>query len=322
MNTPPARPIRRVPQGRARAVLAAVLAIVALGAWVWLLRPHPPQAMPVHAALVPTIEPAADWCPPPFELIAGSGCFVAPPATRADVPLIVYLHGRYARDAATDEVDRQRRLAARATGRGFAVLALRGGLGVCTDPELANWFCWPSNERNAGLAETFVSSWERPLASAHERTGSRRRFLLGFSSGGYFAGLIASRGLLDVDALVVAHAGPVEPVHALRGQPPLLLLSADDDIAQDEMIRFDEELARERWAHDSYARAGGHALTDEDIDAALTFFSRAHEPLPLEPPLPMNRPVRHTRDAETLSPSADDCETLSPSADDVEEPSP
>ena len=63
------------------------------------------------------------------------------------------------------------------------------------------------------------------------------------------------------------------------------------------MIRFDEELTREHWAHDSYARAGGHGLTDEDIDAALTVFSRAHVALPAQPPLALVRAIRHARDA-------------------------
>jgi predicted esterase len=283
-------------------ILAAALVAGPIGAGgaFLFLRQRFPAATPVPIALggpADLPEPVADWCAPQFEPIEGGGCFAASPAMRGGQPLIVYLHGRYARDAAADEVDRQRRLAARATARGFAVLALRGGLGACTAPELANWFCWPSNDRNAGAAPAFVGAWNRALAAAHTRAGSPVRFLLGFSNGGYFAGLVASRGLLEVDALVVAHGGPVEPVSALRDKPPLLLLSADDDVAQDDMIRFDEDLLREQWAHDSYARSGGHGLTDEDIDAALTFFARAKEPLPLQPPLPLHRAVRHARDA-------------------------
>jgi predicted esterase len=216
------------------------------------------------------------------------------------------LHGRYARTAPGDERDRASRLGARATARGFAVLALRGRLGECTDPDLADWYCWPSNERNADRGPAVVDAWARALAEATGRTGARRTFLLGFSSGGYFAGLVASRGLLDAAAVVVAHAGPVEPVRARDRMPALLLLSADDDVAQDDMIRYDRELAHERWPHDSYARSGGHALTDEDIDAALTFFSRAGERLPLVPPLPLHRAVPHVRDAEAQDERAPD----------------
>ncbi len=130
--------------------------------------------------------------------------------------------------------------------------------------------------------------------------------MLGFSSGGYFAGLLAVRGLFDAKAFVIAHGGPVEPVQAARGKPPTLLLSADDDVAQDDMIRFHEELSRQGWSHDSYARAGAHGLTDQDIDAALTFFTRAHETLPLEPPLPLHRAVRHARAPRELLPDSSD----------------
>ncbi len=277
------------------ALVGAGFALAAGGALYRKARGTAPT-VPFLSAASATSEPDDSlpaWCASGFEPIRGNACFA--PASARSAPLIVYLHGRYARDAAAEEVDRQRRLALRANARGFAVLALRGRLGACTAPDLATWYCWPSNGTNADAGSEFVGAWRTALATAQERAGAGQRFLLGFSNGGYFAGLVASRGLLDVDAVVVAHGGPVEPVHALRGNPPLLLLSADEDVAQDEMIRFDEELTRERWAHDSYARGGGHELTDSDIDAALTFFSRAHEPLPLAPPLALHRAVRHVR---------------------------
>jgi predicted esterase len=253
--------------------------------------------------------PPADWCAPGFEPIAGGGCFASAGATETPAsPLIVYLHGRYASDGPADEVDRQRRLGVQANALGYAVLALRGHLGACTAPELARWYCWPSNETNADAGPGVVTSWATALSAAQARTGAQQHYLLGFSNGAYFAGLIASRALLEFDALVIAHGGPVEPVHAERGTPPILLLSADDDVAQDDMIRFDEELTRERWAHDSYARAGGHALTDQDIDAALSFFARARESLPLQPPLLLHRAVRHVRDAgaDAATPTRDE----------------
>jgi predicted esterase len=301
------------PRVRFLGVLTAVFvasAFVAGGVCMFFIARHVADATPLPAAATPSggrsPEVGADWCAPEYEPIRGGGCFAGPPGERFSQALIVYLHGRYARDAAADEVDRQRRLAARATGRGFAVVALRGALGTCTDVDLAQWFCWPSNARNADSAAAVVSAWTQALESAHERAGSGKRFVLGFSNGGYFAGLIAARGLLDVDALVVAHGGWVEPAQGrLRDKPPLLLLSADDDVAQDDMIAYDEELALEHWPHDSYARSGGHELTDEDIDAALTFFSRATEPLPLQPPLALHRAARHVRPTGVASESPD-----------------
>jgi predicted esterase len=287
-------------EGRLLAVLLAVV-IGGGGVVVWKL-----NRAPVAAAVVapvpsseppPPAEPVADWCASGFEPIAG-GCLALSAAAQAPQPVLLYLHGRYARDAATEEIDRQRRLGAAATARGFAVLAVRGRLGECTSAELAQWFCWPSNEHNEDGAGAVVSTWAAALGEAHRRARSKTQYVLGFSNGAYFAGLLATRALLQADAFVVAHGGPVQPVQATRGTPPLLLLSADDDVAQDDMIHLDEELTRERWAHDSYARAGAHGLTDEDIDAALTFFTRAHEALPLDPPLSLHRPAHHAHEAE------------------------
>jgi predicted esterase len=281
------------------AVIAGVACALGVGGVVYHTTRRVVPEVPLTAAAGPSAgadDAPAEWCAPGFEPIRGHACF-ARDGTKSSAPLILYLHGRYARDGASDEIDRQRRLALRATALGYAVLALRGRLGTCASPELASWYCWPSTESNAGAAPAFVNGWAAALEAAQERARPRQRFLLGFSNGGYFASLIASRGLLEVDALVVAHGGPVEPMRPLRGSPPVLLLSADDDIAQNEMIRLDEELTHEHWAHDSYARAGGHGLTDGDIDAALTFFSRAGESLPLQPPLPLHRAVRRMRDA-------------------------
>jgi predicted esterase len=303
--------------------LGVILAGLLGAAWL-VFRPRvaidPAPPLTAAAAQAPAIDPPADWCAPEFEPIAGGGCFAGNPSTHAQ-GLVVYLHGRYPGDAAAEEVDRQSRLARRAKSTGFAVVALRSPPAICTAPELADWFCWPTSERYADAGAEIVQTWSKALAAARDRAGSRERFLLGFSSGGYFAGLIASRALLDVDGVVVAHGGPVEPVHALGPKPPLLLLSADDDVAQDDMIRLDTDLTREGWPHDSYARSGGHALTGEDIDAALTFFSRAHEPLPLAPPLTLHRPVAHVRDAENTAAQdgsksdADDAGPLSDLAD-------
>jgi predicted esterase len=286
--------------GRVRPLHALALLLVGTGAigtvaFSSFTEPKiaPPATRPeVSPDLSVPAEPVADWCAPGYEAIAG-GCLALSATAPAPVAVLVYLHGRYEENAAAEEVDRQRRLATSATARGFAVLALRGRLGECTWAELSRWFCWPSNERNARDAPDFVDAWEGALLEAHRRAGSKRRFVLGFSNGAYYAGLLATRGLFDADAFAIAHGGPVEPVATAARMAPLLLLSADEDVAQDDMIRLDEDLTREHWPHDSYARAGPHGLTDSDIDAALTFFARSHEPLPLEPPLALHRPAHH-----------------------------
>ena len=245
----------------------------------------------IGAHAPPDLEDAGlvAWCAPGLEPIVGGGCFAAAAnGAKQPAPLIVYLHGRFERMAPQEELDRQRRLAERATSKGFAVLALRGREGQCLQPELATWVCWPASERSVDAGAGYVSAWEPTFREAEARAGKGKRYVIGFSSGGFFAVILATRGLVDADAFAIAGAGPIQPTHARDDahKPPLLLLSADDDPSQPDMMQLDMELTREHWAHDEWSRPGGHELLDPDIDAALAFFTRAAtEKLPLRPPL-------------------------------------
>jgi len=259
---------------------------------------------------VPEDAPVIEWCSPGLEAIAGGGCYAAPAgaADGATLPLVLYLHGLIEKGPLeVEERDRQRRVALRATERGFAVLALRGAEGACTtDPEHSPLVCWPSNERTAEKAPAFVESWQPALRVARSRHPFDEKDVLGFSNGGFFAGLVAERALYDATAFVVAHGGPVEPVKAVGRKPPLLLISADEDSSQEGMVRLDDELTREDWPHAHYVRDGGHALPDSDIEAALSFFERTRtERLPLRPPLSTRLPRARTAHHETEAAAVD-----------------
>jgi poly(3-hydroxybutyrate) depolymerase len=233
------------------------------------------------------IEAGPTWCAPGFEPIEG-GCLAG------TGPLVVYLHGRYALASLPGEVDRQTRLAKMAVARGFSVLALRGRQGQCIAPELADHWCWPSNERNEDDAKTYVADFTTAIEAAETRVGKSKRYLLGFSNGGYFAAIFATRALLPFDAIAIAGAGPVEPTRAWKTKPPILLITADDDFSCESMLELDRELVRESWPHDIVSRDGGHELTDGDMDAALTFFTRLNkETLPFGRPMSDRKPSPH-----------------------------
>jgi predicted esterase len=294
-------------------------AAVALGVTATLLalalRPRPRERHPAGE-----VEPAgATWCGAGLEPLAGGGCFAPAGARGGATALLVYLHGRYAPEVADEELDRQGRVARRATARGYAVLALRGTQGQCTDPLLVSWWCWPSNERNAGDGPAFVARWATALAEAKRRAQPSRVVMLGFSNGGYFAALIASRALAPFDAFAIAHAGPVEPMTPAGPTPPMLLVDADDDPSGPEMSRLDASLTRAAWPHVGVVREGGHALADWDIDMSLTFFDRVRtERLPLVPALA----ARTTRRPPDPTPVATASVVASASASPTPAPSP
>lgn len=274
--------------------VAVALCVSAVVIGVLVRRPktsHAAGGREVTSEIIP-------WCATGLEAIPGGGCLALPSSPGQGTPLLVYLHGRYAPNAAADELDRQQRVAKLGTARGFAVLALRGAQNQCTDSKLADWWCWPSNERNADTGPAFVERWQPALDVVNEQLGAGPRYLLGFSNGGYFATLIATRALFPFDAVTVAHAGPVQPTRAVGNKVPMLLVTADEDASNDEMIRLSSELAREKWPAQIVAREGGHSLPDWDIEMALTFFVRSrNEKVPLDPPLSTRAPRRTEPDA-------------------------
>jgi predicted esterase len=249
---------------------------------------------------------SADWCASGYVPIPGNGCFAGVTSPRA--PLVVYLHGMYAPSGADDEAERQARLARLANERGVAVLALRGRQGQCLAENVREWWCWPSNERNASDGPGVVASWNVALANAEARIEGRpaKRWLLGFSNGAYFAGIIALKALLPFDAVAIAHAGPTDPVTRQPSMPPILLVTADEDLAVTSMMRFDVLLSSVNWPHAIVTRDGGHDLTEHDVTMALTFFERVRrEALPLSPPLSLRRPRPNLPEASVAdSPAA------------------
>ncbi len=233
-----------------------------------------PDDEPGGAPDLPDAE-TIDWCSDGLTPLPGGGCFASPPdLTTSPWPLIVYLHGIFDPAAPTEERSRQARVAELGRAKGFAVLALRGHVGQCSAPEYATRVCWPSNERNQDAGPEFVAEWRAPLRLAALRGARGPRYVLGFSNGGYFAGLLAERGWFDAGAFVVARGGPVEPVNATGAKYPMLLTLSEADPSHDEMIKLDEALTRDDWPHEIFLAQGGHALPDRDIEAAIDFFER------------------------------------------------
>jgi len=265
-----------------RAALASVLVLSAVGLLATGCHRLRFMATADDASLSPDPEPVAPpdpgvACAEGLETLPGGACFAAPKAVegRAEPwPLVIYLHGIFDPSAATEELSRQSRVAAHGVARGFAMLALHGHVGECSAPEYASRMCWPSNEHNEEGGPAFVAEWKGPLAEAERRGARGKRYVLGFSNGGYFSSILAERALFLADGFVVARGGPVSPIKASGAKVPMLLTFSDDDPSHDEMMKLDEGLTADEWPHEKFQSEGGHALPDADIEAALAFFAK------------------------------------------------
>ncbi len=211
----------------------------------------------------------------------GEACLALPPDASADTPVVLYLHGMFPSDFPQQSLVAQQELAQMAAARGFALLVPRGRLGLCDwKPEFLNWYCWPSTARTAPMAGEIAASWEPLWQGLDDRLGTRKdhprkRFALGYSNGGFFAALLAARGDVAFDAYAITHAGPVEPCwfDPLKPVPVLLLAAEGDKFQAPLMEELHERLFEAGWPHDYRIRPGSHALTEGDIEDALSFFA-------------------------------------------------
>lgn len=250
----------------ARATLAAALvAFVVLGAACGGSNAAPAQTV---------LATNESWCPDGFEVGPQDTCFAIPDAHDKNTPILVYLHGMYTGHGSAEEWS----LVHSAVARGFAVVIPRGRRGACAwKAELKDHFCWPQEVDDPPSFKSVVQDWDRVLwqVDALLEGGTHKRYVLGFSNGGFFATYVAAHGLFPADGWAIINGGPLEPAPKLPKKSPMLLVSAQDDSDQGpKMKELHDSLAKAGWPHAFCSRPGPHSLASEDVEAALRFFKR------------------------------------------------
>lgn len=222
----------------------------------------------------PTLSSSDSWCPDGFESGPQDTCFAVPESPTKDTPVIIYLHGMYAGHGSAEEWSLVRSV----TSKGFAVVVPRGKRGLCAwKAELKDHFCWPQETDDPEAFKHVVKDWERVLwqVDAILEAGNHKRYVLGFSNGGFFAAYMAEHGLFPAQAYAIVNGGPLEPAQKPGKTVPVMLVSAQDDPSQaPKMKELHDGLAKVAWPHAFCTRPGQHPIAAEDIDAATRFFKR------------------------------------------------
>ena len=226
---------------------------------------------------VATLSASDSWCPDGFEVGPQDTCFAVPETTTKDTPVLVYLHGMYAGHGSPEEW----RLVRSAVARGYAVVVPRGKRGLCAwKAELKDHFCWPQETEDPQAFKNVVAEWDRVLwqVDAILEGGSHKRYVLGFSNGGFFASYIAEHGLFAAQAYAIAGGGPLEPPQKPGKAVPVMLLAAQDDATESAKTKeLHEGLAKVGWPHAYCTRPGPHPLAAADVEAALRFFKHEQD---------------------------------------------
>ena len=226
---------------------------------------------------VATLSASDSWCPDGFEVGPQDTCFAVPETTTKETPVLVYLHGMYAGHGSPEEW----RLVRSAVSRGYAVVVPRGKRGLCAwKAELKDHFCWPQETEDPQAFKNVVAEWDRVLwqVDAILEGGSHKRYVLGFSNGGFFASYIAAHGLFPAQAYAIAGGGPLEPAQKPAKAVPIMLLAAQDDATESAKTKeLHEGLAKVGWPHAYCTRPGPHPLSAADVEAALRFFKHEQD---------------------------------------------
>jgi predicted esterase len=256
-----------------RAVLAFSVAAAALAPAV---AAH--ALPPVGAARAGDREarPTYAWCSSEMEAIAEDVCFVDGTREGERRPLVIYLHGLIAKN--TDWQWTQERAIAREAKRlGFAAIVPRGPA-IGTGGALGYAWQFPEADR-ATIEPALIQTWTDARRKLEARAGRPFDdvYVVGFSSGAYYASSLALRGKLDVDGYVLLAGGAVSRVSAdTRRRPPIFVgVCANDAQTAPGARALGGTLATWGWPSRVDEQPVSHMVTGVHLAHALAYLKGA-----------------------------------------------
>ena len=227
------------------------------------------------------IPVASAWCGEGWRAVDEATC-LAVPEHFADPPsLVIFAHGIVAAGE-RPSVDQATLLAA-AGKLGVAVLFGRGRQGLCDwDTKVADSYCWPVKRETVDRdGAAIVAGWAEAQARAAKMAGVRfdKRYLVGFSNGGYFTAYVVLEGLTPLDGAAIVGSGrtSVDESRMASAHPPLYLAVGDQEAlsTRQDAENLDQVLTRHAWpvtftVHPQRA----HELHQDDLVAAWAAWGR------------------------------------------------
>jgi predicted esterase len=215
------------------------------------------EASPSKAKAVIDPSPKA-WCAQEVSELSDHTCWFDG-GTPADGrrTLVVYLHGAYATTPGFQHLQ-QKALSMMATRYNFTLL-------LPTSPRTAGGYVWP------GTAEAQKNDEAQILANIAEskkelelRAGRKfdETFVVGFSSGAYYASSLALRSAIDVDGFMIFAGGSgwVKPVDGGRRAPIFVGVSAADKQTASHSRALGGTLSALGWPRRVEERDVGHTV--------------------------------------------------------------
>jgi predicted esterase len=244
---------------------ALVLAIVSLAA-------PSVSAAPTTAAPAPK-----SWCAPELTELSDHVCYVDGGAqANGRQTLVIYLHGALATRPGFAWMQ-QRNMAMNAKRSSFTAL-------IPTGPSDGVGFVWPSAQKDLKAKEpAILAAIQQARIDLEKRVGHGfdETFVVGFSSGAYYASSLAMRGVFPVDGTIVLAGGtswvPRSELGAKRA-PVFVGVSAADPLSANHARGLAGALAGAQWVYRSEERGVGHGVDTTFMDHGIAWLRAQTKP--------------------------------------------
>jgi len=239
------------------------------------------ESAPAPPPTTATTVLTTPWCGAGWLAIDDATCVALPERLAPPASLVVHVHGMIAPDALPTA--EQATLLAAARAHGFAVLFARGKPGLCDwEPGVQSNFCWPTKQEAIDeLGPGILAEWAEGQARAEEMAGVRfeRRYLFGFSNGGYFVAFLSVEGRFSIDGAGVVGAGRTAIDETLSGpaRPPFYLAVGDQEtgVTRQDAATLAHLLTLRGWPLTYVIHPGGaHELREDDLASAWAAWGR------------------------------------------------
>lgn len=199
------------------------------------------------------------WCAPEVSELSDHVCFF-----EGDTPadgrqtLVVYLHGLLATTPGFQWLQ-QRAMAIHAKRLAFTVL-------LPTSPLVGNAYVWPTSRTAQEQEEAeIVEGIQKARTDLEHRLGHGfdQVFVVGFSSGAYYASSLVVRGVLDVDGYIILVGGASwirADASTTKRAPVFVGVSSADTQTASHSRAFAAALAGMGWPYRVEERNAGHMV--------------------------------------------------------------
>jgi predicted esterase len=216
-----------------------------------------------------TLTYQPEWCAPEMEPLGHDVCHVAgSPSPDGRRTLVIFLHGVIAKNTMWQWLQ-ERAIARSAKALHFDAIVPQA---PAVGPGGAGGFAWPGGASSGSGEEELIEAWTSARRVLEQRGGRPfdEVYVVGFSSGAYFAASLALRAKLDVDGYVVLAGGsPSTPRPDAPHTPVFVGVCARDGASAPQARELGRLLAARGWPTRIDEEPVGHGVSDVHMAHAL-----------------------------------------------------